>query len=138
MQRIYLDSNVFIALIDREMDRQLRGLFVEAELFLEKVKKHNDILILSDWFFREVQKICYFSKEEVLEYFEKIGIKTEAVEQKQNLSLEEFRKRGMHSQDALHAAIAVEQKCDCIVTFNAKDFEKIKDKIRVFEPLEFT
>lgn len=138
MQRVYLDSNVFISLIDREMDGQLRGLFVEAELFLEKVKKHNDILILSDLFFREVQKICYFSKKEALEYFERTGIRTEAVEQEQNPPLGEFRKEGMHFHDALHAAIAIKEKCDCIVTFNAKDFEGIRHKIKVFEPLEFT
>ena len=48
MRRVYLDSNVFISLIDREIGRDSRGLFVEAEQFLERVKESGDVLVLSD------------------------------------------------------------------------------------------
>lgn len=137
MQRIYLDSNVFISLVDREVGRNARGLFVEAELFLERAKKHGCVLVLSDWFFKEVKKACYLAREEVLDYFLKIGITAEPVAQRETLSLREFKGRGMHFPDSLHAAIAVKHGCDCIVTFNTRDFEKIKDLIAVFEPVEF-
>lgn len=137
MQRIYLDSNVFISLIDREIGRQVRGLFIEVELFLEQLKKEGHVLVLSEWFFKEVKQACYLDKGEILAYFEKTGIKTEVVEQKEKLSLKEFTNKGLHFPDSLHAAIALKHECDCIVTFNLKDFEKIKDEIEVVEPSAF-
>lgn len=137
MQRIYLDSNVFISLIDREIDGGMRGLFVEVELFLERVKEEGHILALSDWFFVEVEKGCHLNKEEALAYFEKIGVKTEMIEQKGRLSLKMFQNKGLHVADSLHAAIAVKQKCDCIVTFNIRDLEKIREMIEVLEPADF-
>ncbi len=138
MLRVYLDSNVFISLLDREIGRHIRGLFVEAELFLEKAKKQRAVLALSGLFFKEVEKHCYLNEQEVQEYFERIGIKTEKIETKEKLSLKEFLSEGMHFADALHAAIAIKNKCDCIVTFNTKDFQKIKNKIRIVEPADFT
>jgi hypothetical protein len=32
-KKLYLDSNVFISLINKELDSSVRGLFVEAENF---------------------------------------------------------------------------------------------------------
>lgn len=137
VRRIYLDSNVFISLMGTELGMRLRGLFVEAELFLERVKRQGCTLVLSELFFREVAKFCYLSKEEVLAYFSKIGVAVEVAEQKGKLPLKEFSGAGLHFSDSLHAAIAVGEKCDCIVTFNIKDFGKIKDKITVLLPDDF-
>ena len=134
---VYLDSNVFISLIDRELGRNIRGLFVEAELFFDKAKKEGHVLVLSDWFFKEVKKICYLDKEEVLEYFEKIGVNVKTVDLNEKVSFEEFSQKGVHFHDALHVAITLHFKCDCIVTFNVKDFEKASYKIMVFEPGTF-
>ena len=69
MQRIYLDSNVFISLFSKEIGRNLRGLFVEAEGFFKQVKQKNHILILSNLFFEEVQKQTYLSEDEIITYF---------------------------------------------------------------------
>ncbi|MEW6295000.1 MAG: type II toxin-antitoxin system VapC family toxin [Candidatus Diapherotrites archaeon] len=138
MRRIYLDSNVFISFINKEIGRNVRGLFVEVKLFLEKVKEKEGVLVLSEWFFREAERYCYLTKDEILRYFRKNRIKTEVIEEKETLSLKGFRGRGIHYADLLHAATAIKYKCDCIVTFNVNDFEKIKDKIEIFEPLEFT
>lgn len=57
---------------------------------------------------------------------------------KEKVPLEEFKKRGLHFSDSLHAATALKFECDCIVTFNMKDFEKIDDLIEVFEPSQLS
>ncbi|MFH1588875.1 MAG: type II toxin-antitoxin system VapC family toxin [Candidatus Diapherotrites archaeon] len=134
--RIYLDSNVFISLFQVEVGMHKRGLFVEAGTFIEKVKENEHLLVLSNWFFDEINR-HHFTKEDVLKYLEEKEITFELVEEKQKQDLNEFTKKGIHYSDAVHIAIALKHKCDCIVTFNSKDFNKIKDKIQVFEPNEF-
>jgi hypothetical protein len=84
--RIYLDSNVFISLIDREVGKGSRGLFVEAEQFLERVKETGGVLVLSSWFFKEVHSFNFMEKEVVLGYFRGQGAKTETLpEEKKSL-----------------------------------------------------
>ena len=138
MKRIYLDSNVFISLFNQEIGRHTRGLFVEAESFFEEVKKQGCVLVLSKWFFREAVEFCFSSKEETLDFFNKAGIKTEVADSAKKPQLEYLKESGLHYSDLLHAAVAIQQKCDCIVTFNLKDFKKLKEKITVFEPASFT
>ena len=137
MRRVYLDSNVFISLVDREIGRDSRGLFVEAEQFLEGVKEAGDVLILSNWFFKEIYSYNFMKKEMVIDYFKGLQVLTETIPEENELLLDIRSLHELHSADALHAAIALKEKCDCIVTFNIKDFEKIKGKIAVFEPAEF-
>ncbi len=134
---LYLDSNVFISLMKREVGRNIRGLFVEAELFFDKVVQRGHIVALSDLFFREVEQICYLNKDEVLKYFQKICVKTLLVEFNKKIRFEEFAKIGIHFPDSLHVAIAVHYNCDCIVTFNLKDFSKASEKIPAFSPGNF-
>ncbi|MFH1663884.1 MAG: type II toxin-antitoxin system VapC family toxin [archaeon] len=136
MKRVYLDANVFISAHKEEMGRNARGLFIEAESFFNRMQ-NNFILILSEFFFAEVKKHSYLSMEEVLKYFNDSRIKTEIVGLKEKLLVKKYLKKGIHFSDALHAAAAIENKCDCIVTFNTKDFEKISKEILVLEPNEF-
>lgn len=137
MKRIYLDSNVFISAVKEEIDSECRGLYVEAQRFFEVVKGEKHILVLSELFFKEVFNASRFDKTNILNYFKSLEIVFEIFEGNSKLSPKDFLKRGLHFTDSMHAAIAVFHKCDCIVTFNIKDFEKVKDKIRVFEPNEF-
>ncbi len=136
-KRVYLDSNVFISLINKEIGREFRGLFVEAELFIERIKEQRHILVLSEWFFKEIEQTTHIRKEEILKYFKNLNIKTEVVKEEEKLPIKKFEKRGIPFPDALHLAIAVKQKCDCVVTFNVKDFEMGKNKMEIIEPLEF-
>ncbi len=137
MKRIYLDSNVFISLVNEEINGRIRPLFIEARLFFNEVKKRGDVLVLSEFFFREVEKICYMRSEDVLVFFEQKGIRLEIIEEKENLNTWRFKQKGLHSSDAAHAAIAIKHNCDCIVTFNLKDFEKISEFIKIFLPAGF-
>ena len=137
MRRVYLDSNVFISLIDREIGKGSRGLFVEAEQFLERVKESGGILVLSKLFFAEIYHHNLMSRESVLGYLEGQGVKIETLPSETKFLLDKAILAELHYADALHAAVALASKCDCIVTFNIKDFEKVKARIAVFEPAEF-
>jgi predicted nucleic acid-binding protein len=137
-KRIYLDSNVFISLFNKEIGFDCRGLFVEAEHFFESARQSGAVLVLSDWFFRETERVCHTSKEQIIEYIEKKGIKTETVEKLERFVLRRFVGKGMHFSDASHAALAVTNHCDCIVTFNTRHFEPAASEIVILLPEEFT
>lgn len=137
MRRVYLDSNVFISLIDREIGKGVRGLFVEAEQFLERVKESGDVLVLSDLFFREVQRKTGMKQESVIAYLENEQVEVETVQQKEPNRVRKLLGKGIHFSDALHVDIALRENCDCIVTFNVKDFENVRELIGLFEPAEF-
>ncbi len=137
MQRIYLDSNVFISLFSKEIGRNMRGLFVEAEGFFKQVKQKNHILILSNLFFEEVQKQTYLSEDEITTYFKEQEVNFEISKIKPGLPWRKFVAKGVHYSDALHMAAAIAFKCNCIVTFNIKDFEKVKQEIKSVEPANF-
>ncbi len=136
--RIYLDSNVFISLFERETGKNIRGLFVEAEVFFDKVVEEEHCIVLSDWFFTEVRKITYLTNEEIIGFFEKNNVKIEVVPKMDDYRVAtKFSSLGIHSADAIHIALALHFKCDCIVTFNLKDFRKAEHLIRISEPGEF-
>ncbi|MCR4368830.1 MAG: PIN domain-containing protein [archaeon] len=132
-----MDSNVFISLFEREIGRNTRGLFVEAEVFFERVRDLGDVIVLSDWFFEEVKSKRYHLKDEIIAYFEKIGVKTEIASSGGQIGVREHIEMGIHSADALHIAIAIKDKCDCIVTFNSRDFKKAEGQIKILEPQDF-
>ena len=136
-KRIYLDSNVFITIADAEIGRNVRGLFVEAAQFVDEVTRRKDIIVLSSWFFEEVMHRAHLGREEVLDYFNKNSLNFEVVDDKADFDFRHFRKIGLHFNDAVHVTIAIASKCDCIVTFNIKDFEKAKDLIDIFEPADY-
>jgi predicted nucleic acid-binding protein len=138
MKRVYLDSNVLISALRGELGKGLRGLFVEAESFFERVMEKDHTLVLSKLFFKEVGEILFIEKEEVLAYLQSLKIKTETLESTKKLDYRKYLRRGMHFPDCVHAALAINAKCDCIVTFNVKDFTKVKDEIEVLLPREFT
>ena len=135
--RVYLDSNVFISAFKQERGRGVRPLFLEAEEFFERAKTKNATLVLSELFFEEVERHCFISKEETIARLKKTGLKIELAFIQGNIGLKFFLKK-THWSDAVHAAVAVKCKCDAIVTFNIKDFEKIADLVRAIEPREFT
>lgn len=58
--KIYLDTNVFISLINEELDKNLRPLYLEAEEFFSYVSTKKIIIVLSALFFEEVHKISAF------------------------------------------------------------------------------
>jgi len=133
--RVYLDSNVFISMINQEMGFFFRPLFREAEDFFSKVKKGKHTLILSDLFFKEVIKHCFNSREDILNEFRKKELLFECFSKHDKL-FDDFFIEGIHLTDCIHIRNALASNCDCIVSFNAKHFSKACNKINVFDPIE--
>lgn len=138
-KRVYLDSNVFISLNLQEIGGDFSGLFIQAQLFFNQARKNSDIVIFSGLALEEIRRKTNLSENDVVSYLSEIGVIVELVcFDKQEINPDCFIRMGIHKADALHAAIAAEAKCDCIVTFNLKDFEKAKKYIKSVAPAEFT
>ena len=124
--------------MNREIGRGIRGLFIEAEVFFRKVKTEKHTILLSGLFFAEIEKKIYLDKQEVISQFTTLGVAIELIPNpEQTIRTSDFVKRGLHYPDSVHAAFARTGNCDCIVTFNKRDFDKINDLIAVFEPSDF-
>ena len=111
--------------------------FVEAEKFLDRVRNCSGIIILSSLFFDEVNKISYCSKENTLEFFKNFGVEIKCVDFNRRASVSDIIALGIHYPDYLHVAFAIKAGCDCIVTFNVKDFLPARKLISIFDPSEF-
>ena len=135
--RIYLDSNVFISFVKRENGRRVFSLGLQADLFFDNAKNEKNTLVLSELFFKEVKKTISLEPDEILNTLNEIGVFFETVEIRHEMVIE-LEKKGIHYPDSLHASTAILNGCDCIATFNKKDFEKINERIEIISPSEFT
>lgn len=137
MLRVYLDSNVFISFVKQEMGKPFRLMFQDVEDFFKACPKRYEI-VLSGLALKEIEKKVYYSKSDVLGFFEERKIRIELIEPKKGV-LERSRKlmaKGVHYPDSLHAALALNSKCEVLLTFNKKDFRVIDSQIEVREPAE--
>ncbi|MDD3160123.1 MAG: type II toxin-antitoxin system VapC family toxin [Candidatus ainarchaeum sp.] len=133
--KIYLDTNVFISLLNEEIGFNFRGLNIEARDFFEKIKFKHTICI-SKLFLEETQKILFINFDQIYKELNKRNIRFKEVGHAKQETLTKFASLKIHYPDFIHAAIAFEN-CDCIVTFNLKDFEKAKPFILILSPTDF-
>ena len=134
MARLYLDTNVFISYVQREIGFGWRALFVETERFFIAVKKHDHVIILSPLFFREVEKITYMKEEDVMAQLGGLNVKIEILKEITTLHISPYLAFGVPTQDATHIAYAVTSRCDVVVTFNLKDFQPAQKYIKTLSP----
>jgi predicted nucleic acid-binding protein len=134
--KIYLDTNMFISLVQEEIDSKHRGLFVEARDFFETAKKEKHPICISKLFLREVKKILFMNKKEVIQKLKTLGIQFEFIPNPAEDKIRFFKELKIHFPDYIHAGIAY-SCCDCIVTFNIKDFKNAEKYIPIFSPTDF-
>lgn len=134
--KLYVDSNVFISLIREEVFLN-RTLFDEALSFFEKVHERKDTIVISELTLKEIKKIGYTEKEEIVEQIKNKKIKAEYIPSNYKIEFTKFEKLGIHIPDSIHVAIAIKERCDCIVTFNIKDLKLANNFIKVIEPSEY-
>lgn len=137
-KRFYLDSNVFISFVREEVDSSFNLRYVDSENFFAFCRKEKHTLILSDLFFKEVNKVISLKKDDVLEEFKRHEVDATAAEKnpsKERVSraIKECR---IHLADALHAATAYENRADAVITWNKKDFAKAQKFVKCFTPKE--
>lgn len=134
--KLYIDSNVFISLIREEVFLN-RTLFDEALSFFERVQERKDTIVISELTLKEIKKIGYTEKEEIVEQIKNRKVKSEYIQSNYKIEFTKFEKLGIHIPDSIHVAIAIKERCDCIVTFNIKDFKLANSFIKVIEPSEY-
>ena len=135
--RIYLDSNVIISLLKEELGRRFRLLYLESESFLRQANKSKFTLVLSNLFFEEVTNILKVDKKSIMDYLSGFSLSIEEFYPKNNPRIKLFHDLGINYPDSLHLALALESNCDCIVTFNKKDFDLAGHIIAIREPTDF-
>jgi len=137
MARIYLDSNVFIAFVKQEIGKPLRLMFQDVDDFFRACPKRH-VIVLSGLGLKEIEKVVHYSKSDLLGFFGERKIRTELIEPKKE-DVEQSQRlmaKGIHYPDSLHAALALNSKCEILLTFNKKDFVAIGSQIEVKEPAE--
>lgn len=137
--RLYADANILISSVRQEIGKNFRLLAQDTDLFLGLCSTQNHILILSEWFFEEVERVISLKKEDVIEYFQNAKVTIEIVEDGPiTLLITQIqREMGLHYGDAKHVAIAYTQKCEWIITWNLRDFEKADKCVKPINPKEF-
>jgi predicted nucleic acid-binding protein len=138
MARIYLDACVFISYTKEEFGWNIRGLFVEAQRFFGLVAQKKHTIVLSGFFFHEVENVARVKRADVIQMLEKIGVQMELIPETDRLHISPYTSLGVPREDAMHVALACIAKCDMIVTFNIKDFRPAEKYISIREPSTLT
>jgi predicted nucleic acid-binding protein len=112
--KLYVDSNVFISLIREEVSTN-RTLFDEALSFFEKVQERKDTIVISTLNLIEIKTKSYNTKEDLIEDLSKRKINFKFIENNQNIESKRFEGLGIHKPDSIHVALAIKEKCDCIM-----------------------
>ncbi|HLD59004.1 MAG TPA: PIN domain-containing protein [archaeon] len=134
-KRLYLDSNVFISFVREEIDSAFNLRYLESRDFFAFCAEKEHTVLISEWFLREVKHIAFLDKEAVFEDFERMKVKTVFAGNPSQESIFRIMKGcGIHAADAVHVAVALENKADFIVTWNAKDFEKAAGFVKPISP----
>lgn len=117
MKIIYVDTNI---IMDFLLDRYRITIFTE-------VLNTGDILLVSDVVIKELayQKVDCFLLFHLLEACGKLKVHNAT---KEDIALAYKLAHLTHFNDALHAAIAINCKADCILTRNIKDFKLLPIK----------
>ena len=138
-ERIYLDSNILISIFKDEIGFNFRFLANEAQEFIINARKNNSMLIVSELLFQEVENKTVYTKEQTSEYLNSTKVVFEEINlnKQEFIEAREFEKQGIHYPDSVHLKTALKAKCNCIATFNKKDFEKANHLIEIKEPNEF-
>lgn len=140
-RRVYLDSNVFISLVREEINGAFNLRFRDSEAFFSLCKKEKIIVVLSDLFFKETERVVGLKREHVLEFLEKYKLEFVFIETSKDIKhkAKEIRNQNaLHTTDALHTALALAAESRAVISWNKKDFEKVKSLIECETPLGFT
>lgn len=113
MDKIYVDTNIFLDAIEDRKSRNGRDLGTPAKSLFSKAQYGQFQIIVSDWTLEELYKKA--DKEEVKKILSNIKeniIRCGYTEEQKK----EAKEKSNHWQDYLHGIIAKEQDADCIVT----------------------
>jgi len=133
MSRLYIDTNLFINVINDEVNMHSNKNMAEpaSKLFFEALScKHT--LLISTWTLQELSRKIPSGMGTIS--LELLKEKTILCRYSPEEELEAKNRCPEHFHDALHIIIAEREKAEFIVTRNIDDFIKIGTKIPVKKP----
>ena len=133
MSRLYIDTNLFINVINDEVSMHSNKNMAEpaSRLFLDSIScKHT--LIISTWTLTELYRIL--SPERCKMTLEILKKKIILCKYSTEEEIDAKKRCPYHFQDALHIIIAERENAECIVTRNIDDFLRIGTRIIVKKP----
>jgi predicted nucleic acid-binding protein len=133
MSNLYIDTNVFINIINDEVSiHSNKSMAIPAsKLFFDALScKHT--LIISSWTMVELFKTIPLEKCKII--FELLKKKIRLCKYSDEEKNEASKKSPTNFQDALHIIIAERERADYIITRNIDDFLKIGTKIPLRKP----
>ncbi|MCD6575713.1 MAG: PIN domain-containing protein [Nanoarchaeota archaeon] len=125
MARVYLDSNVFISLIQDEFGKKFEFMSYRTEEFFDRVLSCIHTIVISTAAIREIEKITLLSEHELKHQLSKYEDKITFVDfTRTDLEkAKEFNKiHKIGNMDSLHILLAKKEKCDCIVSYSFLSF----------------
>ncbi|RJQ21873.1 PIN domain-containing protein [Candidatus Woesearchaeota archaeon] len=134
MDKIYVDTNVYIDLFEGRKDR-FRDLGEFALNVFRKIREGEYSLVISDWVIEEFKK--YRSEEEINRLVS--DLKKEQVITILRADGDEKQARELSNNnfpDALHVVLAKKGNAICIVTRNIQDFAEFRNLIEIRMPEE--
>ncbi len=138
--RVYVDSNVFISALRDEIGFNFALLGRDSRLFFAACAKRSITVVISNLIMFEITKKIKLSESDIFGNLEELGVHFEFVittDEMKVLAQKIQDETGIHYLDGLHVAIAIQKKCDYLVTWNMKDFEKTRNWIMPFHPESF-
>jgi len=127
-----------MSFIKKEVDSALNFIYIDSANFFALCGKEKHEITLSELFFKEVKKVIFSEKEEVIAWLEEMELNLILVETCNDEKAGKISKEyNIHLADAVHIATTVANKSDAIITWNKKDFIKANKLIESFTPSEF-
>lgn len=133
MSRIYIDTNLFINVINDEVSMHSNKNMAEpaSRLFFEALScKHT--LLVSTWTVKELLKKLHPDK--IKASFEILKKKIEICKYSPDEEAQARKRSETNFPDALHIVIAENVKADYIITRNIDDFLQIGTQIPIRKP----
>jgi predicted nucleic acid-binding protein len=133
MSRLYIDTNLFINVINDEVSMHSNKNMAEpaSRLFFEALScKHT--LLISTWTVKELLKKLHPDK--IKASFEILKKKIEICKYSSEEEAQARKRSETNFPDALHIVIAETVKADYIITRNIDDFLQIGTKIPIRKP----
>lgn len=133
MSRLYIDTNLFINVINNEVSMHSNKNMAEpaSRLFFEALScKHT--LLISTWTVKELLK--KLRGDQIKASFEILKRKIEICKYSLEEEVQARKRSETNFPDALHIVIAENVKADYIITRNIDDFLQIGTKIPIKKP----
>lgn len=137
--KCFVDSNVFISLIQNEFGKNLEFMSYRTKEFFEKSIECFHNIIISKAIIKEICKVTLLNNSEINDLFKDFEDKIRIA----NINSKDLRnavkineKHHCGRMDALHLIIAKKEKCDCVVTWNKKHFMFADAEIKILDPYE--